>query len=397
MFQNKRVLLGVTGGVAAYKAIEIASRLKKMGAAVDVCLTENALNFVTPLAFSSITGRDVYVDGFQMKDGRIPHIYLGESDYIIVAPATKNFIAKLRAGICDNLLLNAISASNSNVYIAPAMNTKMYLNETNLENIDYLKSKGYRFIEPESGLLACNDVGIGKLPSPESILNKIIEMNNIDSKYLSKKIIVTSGSTVSELDPVRVFTNKSSGKMGLAIAKELKNRGAKVVYISRFKPIDEFEKYISIKTTNDMLEAVKNEMIDSDAIFMASAPLDYEFENYSQEKIKKSDSLQLTLKRTPDILKTIAPIKKDLKVIGFAAESENHLNYGKEKLKAKDMDAIVINNIKGETSAFGSDYNSGVVLLRDGRDFEIKNTTKNDFSNQLLNIIEEILWLPKFW
>lgn len=397
MFQNKRVLLGVTGGVAAYKAIEIASRLKKMGAAVDVCLTENALNFVTPLAFSSITGRDVYVDGFQMKDGRIPHIYLGESDYIIVAPATKNFIAKLRAGICDDLLLNAISASNSNVYIAPAMNTKMYLNETNLENIDYLRSKGYRFIEPESGLLACNDVGIGKLPSPESILNKIIEMNNIDSKYLSKKIIVTSGSTVSELDPVRVFTNKSSGKMGLAIAKELKNRGAKVVYISRFKPIDEFEKYISIKTTNDMLEAVKNEMIDSDAIFMAAAPLDYEFENYSQEKIKKSDSLQLTLKRTPDILKTIAPIKKDLKVIGFAAESENHLNYGKEKLKAKDMDAIVINNIKGETSAFGSDYNSGVVLLRDGRDFEIKNTTKNDFSNQLLNIIEEILWLPKFW
>lgn len=397
MFQNKRVLLGVTGGVAAYKAIEIASRLKKMGAAVDVCLTENALNFVTPLAFSSITGRDVYVDGFQMKDGRIPHIYLGESDYIIVAPATKNFIAKLRAGICDDLLLNAISASNSNVYIAPAMNTKMYLNETNLENIDYLKSKGYRFIEPESGLLACNDIGIGKLPSPESILNKIIEMNNIDSKYLSKKIIVTSGSTVSELDPVRVFTNKSSGKMGLAIAKELKNRGAKVVYISRFKPIDEFEKYISIKTTNDMLEAVKNEMIDSDAIFMAAAPLDYEFENYSQEKIKKSDSLQLTLKRTPDILKTIAPIKKDLKVIGFAAESENHLNYGKEKLKAKDMDAIVINNIKGETSAFGSDYNSGVVLLRDGRDFEIKNTTKNDFSNQLLNIIEEILWLPKFW
>ena len=391
MFQNKRVLLGVTGGVAAYKAIEIASRLKKMGAAVDVCLTENALNFVTPLAFSSITGRDVYVDGFQMKDGRIPHIYLGESDYIIIAPATKNFIAKLRAGICDNLLLNAISASNSNVYIAPAMNTKMYLNETNLENIDYLKSKGYRFIEPESGLLACNDVGIGKLPSPESILNKIIEMNNIDSKYLSKKIIVTSGSTVSELDPVRVFTNKSSGKMGLAIAKELKNRGAKVVYISRFKPIDEFEKYISIKTTNDMLDAVKNEMIDSDAIFMAAAPLDYEFENYSQEKIKKSDSLQLTLKRTPDILKTIAPIKKDLKVIGFAAESENHLNYGKEKLKAKDMDAIVINNIKGETSAFGSDYNSGVVLLRDGRDFEIKNTTKNDFSNQLLNIIEEIL------
>ncbi len=391
MFQNKRVLLGVTGGVAAYKAIEIASRLKKMGAAVDVCLTENALNFVTPLAFSSITGRDVYVDGFQMKDGRIPHIYLGESDYIIVAPATKNFIAKLRAGICDDLLLNAISASNSNVYIAPAMNTKMYLNETNLENIDYLKSKGYRFIEPESGLLACNDIGIGKLPSPESILNKIIEMNNIDSKYLSKKIIVTSGSTVSELDPVRVFTNKSSGKMGLAIAKELKNRGAKVVYISRFKPIDEFEKYISIKTTNDMLEAVKNEMIDSDAIFMAAAPLDYEFENYSQEKIKKSDSLQLTLKRTPDILKTIAPIKKDLKVIGFAAESENHLNYGKEKLKAKDMDAIVINNIKGETSAFGSDYNSGVVLLRDGRDFEIKNTTKNDFSNQLLNIIEEIL------
>lgn len=391
MFQNKRVLLGVTGGVAAYKAIEIASRLKKMGAAVDVCLTENALNFVTPLAFSSITGRDVYVDGFQMKDGRIPHIYLGESDYIIVAPATKNFIAKLRAGICDDLLLNAISASNSNVYIAPAMNTKMYLNETNLENIDYLRSKGYRFIEPESGLLACNDVGIGKLPSPESILNKIIEMNNIDSKYLSKKIIVTSGSTVSELDPVRVFTNKSSGKMGLAIAKELKNRGAKVVYISRFKPIDEFEKYISIKTTNDMLEAVKNEMIDSDAIFMAAAPLDYEFENYSQEKIKKSDSLQLTLKRTPDILKTIAPIKKDLKVIGFAAESENHLNYGKEKLKAKDMDAIVINNIKGETSAFGSDYNSGVVLLRDGRDFEIKNTTKNDFSNQLLNIIEEIL------
>lgn len=387
MFEGKRVLLGVTGGVAAYKAIEIASRLKKMGALVDVCLTENATEFVTPLAFSGITGREVYIDGFKLHDGRIPHIYLGEADYIIVAPATKNFIAKLRIGICDNLLLNAISASRSKVYIAPAMNTKMYLDKTNLENIDYLKEKGYFFINPDTGLLACNDVGIGKLPSPESILNAIIDLNIEDPRYSKKKFIVTSGSTLSELDPVRIFTNRSSGKMGLAIAKELKKRGADVIYISRFKPEDEFYKYINIKTTNDMLNAVKSELQNTSAIFMAAAPLDYEFDCYNDEKIKKAESLSFTLKRTPDILKSIKDEKGDLKVIGFAAESENHLEYGKNKLIDKDMDAIVINNIKGDTSAFGSDYNSGLVLTKDGKDLKIDNRSKGEFASKLLDFI----------
>ena len=391
MFKDKRVLLGVTGGVAAYKAIEIASRLKKMGAYVDVCLTENALHFVTPLAFSSITGRDVYVDGFEMKDGKIPHIYLGEADYIIVAPATKNFIAKLRAGICDNLLLNAISASEAQTFIAPAMNTKMYLDKTNLENIEYLKGLGYYFIEPDTGLLACNDVGIGKLPSPESILNEIIANNKQDSLFANKKVIVTSGSTVSQLDPVRIFTNRSSGKMGLAIARELQRRGANVVYISRFKPEDNFYKYIDISTTSDMLEAVKDEIKDSKALFMAAAPLDYEFDSYVEEKIKKADSLEFKLVRTKDILKTIAPIKGDMKVIGFAAESENHNEYGKEKLAKKDMDFIVINNIKGENSAFGSDRNSGTVLSKDNKKLEIKDTDKNSFARLMINFVEENL------
>lgn len=396
MFKDKRVLLGVTGGVAAYKAIEIASRLKKMGAMVDVCLTENALHFVTPLAFSSITGRDVYVDGFEMKDGKIPHIYLGEADYIIVAPATKNFIAKLRAGICDNLLLNAISASEAKTFIAPAMNTKMYLDKTNLENIEYLKSLGYYFIEPDTGLLACNDVGIGKLPSPESILNEIISAHKENSHFANKKVIVTSGSTVSQLDPVRIFTNRSSGKMGLAIARELKNRGANVVYISRFKPEDNFYKYIDISTTSDMLEAVKDEIKDSESLFMAAAPLDYEFDSYAEEKIKKSDSLEFKLVRTKDILKTIAPIKGDMKIIGFAAESEKHIEYGKEKLDKKDMDFIVINNIKGEKSAFGSDSNSGIVLSKDNKKLEIKETDKNSFARLMIDFVEENLWLQGF-
>ena len=396
MFKDKLVLLGVTGGVAAYKAIEIASRLKKMGALVDVCLTENALHFVTPLAFSSITGRDVYVDGFDMKDGKIPHIYLGQSDYIIVAPATKNFIAKLRAGICDNLLLNAISASEAQTFIAPAMNTKMYLNKINLENIEFLKTLGYYFIEPDTGLLACNDVGIGKLPSPESILNEIISTHRENSRFANKKVIVTSGSTVSQLDPVRIFTNRSSGKMGLAIARELKRRGANVVYISRFKPEDDFYKYIDICTTSDMLEAVKDEIKDSKALFMAAAPLDYEFDSYVEEKIKKSDSLEFKLVRTKDILKTIAPIKGDMKVIGFAAESENHIEYGKEKLVKKDMDFIVINNIKGENSAFGSDRNSGTVLSKDNKKLEIKDTDKNSFARLMIDFVEENLWLQGF-
>lgn len=396
MFKDKRVLLGVTGGVAAYKAIEIASRLKKMGALVDVCLTENALHFVTPLAFSSITGRGVYVDGFDMKDGKIPHIYLGQSDYIIVAPATKNFIAKLRTGICDNLLLNVISASEAQTFIAPAMNTKMYLNKINLENIEYLKTLGYYFIEPDTGLLACNDVGIGKLPSPESILNEIISTHRENSRFANKKVIVTSGSTVSQLDPVRIFTNRSSGKMGLAIARELKRRGANVVYISRFKPEDDFYKYIDICTTSDMLEAVKDEIKDSKVLFMAAAPLDYEFDSYVEEKIKKSDSLEFKLVRTKDILKTIAPIKGDMKVVGFAAESENHIEYGKEKLVKKDMDFIVINNIKGENSAFGSDRNSGTVLSKDNKKFEIKDTDKNSFARLMIDFVEENLWLQGF-
>lgn len=388
--KDKRVVLGVTGGIAAYKAIEIASILTKSEAMVDVVLTANALKFVTPLSFNSITGRHVYVDAFENYNNLISHIDLSTADLAIIAPATKNFIAKLRVGIADDLLLDAISAFENPVFIAPAMNTKMYLNNTNIENINYLKSIGYNIIEPDTGVLACGTTGIGRLPNPNKIVDFIIDSLFKSSFFNGKKVMVTAGPTISQLDPVRIFTNRSSGKMGEAIACELKQRGADVIYISHIEPKEKFFKYIKINSTVDMLSAVKLNM-DCEYLFMNAAPLDYEFEKYHEEKIKKSESLEFKLVRTPDILTSIKEIKGKMKVFGFAAESENFRENAMKKLVEKDMDFIFINNIKGSESAFGSDFNSGILFDKLGHEINLEKMTKRDIARKLVDYVEDSL------
>lgn len=392
MFKNKRIVLGVTGGIAAYKAIYMASALRKLGATVETVLTESALKFVTPTSFNGVTGEGVYTDMFENINGEIPHIYLSKADMIIVAPASKNEIAKMANGICDNLLTNAISAATCPVFIAPAMNTHMYLNVFNQENLNKLKKAGYIIIEPTYGNLACGDVGIGKFKEPDDIIDEIKKYFEVlnekkDDYYKNKNVIVTGGPTISKLDPVRIFTNRSSGKMGEAISNDLIERGANVTYLSYYKPKNESINHIKIETTNDLLDEVKSRISSNDILIMSAAPLDYEFSEYYDEKIKKSEELSFKMKRTPDILKSIKDIKGDLKVIGFAAESENAYENGKKKLIEKGMDIIFINNIK-EKSVFGSDENSGILLSKSGDEENVDRMSKREVSKHILDFAE---------
>lgn len=390
MFEGKRVVLAVTGGIAAYKSIYLASLLRKKGAIVETILTEAAQKFVTPVSFNGVTGHGVYSDGFQNINDEIPHIYLSKADMIIVAPASKNEIAKLACGMADNLLTSTISATKSPVFIVPAMNTNMYLNPINQENLRRLKEIGYIIIEPVSGNLACGDVGIGKMREPDEIYNFICDYfkNAEDDFYSGMNVIVTGGPTISKLDPVRIFTNQSSGKMGERICESLIKRGANVTYISYKKPANEKINHIKIVTTEDMLEEIKKRMGDNELLIMSAAPLDYEFESYHDEKIKKGEALTFKMKRTPDILKTIKPDKGDLKVIGFAAESENAYEYGLEKLKNKGMDMIFINNILKD-NVFGSEENNGIMISKNGEEKKVPRMDKSLIADAILDFFKE--------
>lgn len=390
MFESKRVVLAVTGGIAAYKSIYLASLLRKKGAIVETILTEAAQKFVTPVSFNGVTWHGVYSDGFQNINDEIPHIYLSKADMIIVAPASKNEIAKLACGMADNLLTSTISATKSPVFIVPAMNTNMYLNPINQENLRRLKEIGYIIIEPVSGNLACGDVGIGKMREPDEIYNFIYDYfkNAEDDFYSGMNVIVTGGPTISKLDPVRIFTNQSSGKMGERICESLIKRGANVTYISYKKPANEKIIHIKIETTEDMLEEIKKRMDDNELLIMSAAPLDYEFESYHDEKIKKGEALTFKMKRTPDILKTIKPDKGDLKVIGFAAESENAYEYGLEKLKNKGMDMIFINNILKD-NVFGSEENNGIMISKNGKEKKVPRMDKSLIADAILDFFKE--------
>lgn len=390
MFEGKRVVLAVTGGIAAYKSIYLASLLRKKGVIVETILTEAAQKFVTPVSFNGVTGHGVYSDGFQNINDEIPHIYLSKADMIIVAPASKNEIAKLACGMADNLLTSTISATKSPVFIVPAMNTNMYLNPINQENLRRLKEIGYIIIEPVSGNLACGDVGIGKMREPDEIYNFIYDYfkNAEDDFYSGMNVIVTGGPTISKLDPVRIFTNQSSGKMGERICESLIKRGANVTYISYKKPENEKINHIKIETTEDMLEEIKKRMGDNELLIMSAAPLDYEFESYHDEKIKKGEALTFKMKRTPDILKTIKPDKGDLKVIGFAAESENAYEYGLEKLKNKGMDMIFINNILKD-NVFGSEENNGIMISKNGEEKKVPRMDKSLIADAILDFFKE--------
>ena len=387
------ILLIVSGGIAAYKSIDLCSSLVKQGNDVKVILTKNAENFVTQLPFQTLTKNRVYTSTFEEIDEKeIQHIDLTKwADKIIVAPATANLISKFANGIADNLASSLMLAVRdvSRIYIVPAMNTFMYRNPIIKENMNKLIKLGFNFVEPDSGLLACGDVGEGKFPSIEKIENALFQ--EIEQDLKNKKVLVTAGPTKEFIDPFRCLTNPSTGKMGIAIANECAKRGAEVILVSSIDgdSISDKVKKIKVISTNDMFEAVKNNFKDCDFIIKAAAVSDYTPVQVFDKKVKKQDgNLSIEFKRTQDILKYVGDNKSDnQKVIGFAAETNNLIEYAKEKIIKKNLDYIVANDISKKDIGFGSEDNE--VYIIDKHD-NIKKIDKNSKNNIAKAIIDEI-------
>ena len=387
------ILLIVSGGIAAYKSIDLCSSLVKQGNDVKVILTKNAENFVTQLPFQTLTKNRVYTSTFEeIDENEIQHIDLTKwADKIIVAPATANLISKFANGIADDLASSLMLAVRdvSSVYIVPAMNTFMYKNPIIQENMNKLIKLGFNFIEPDSGLLACGDVGEGKFPSIKKIENVLFQ--EIEKDLKDKKVLVTAGPTKEFIDPFRCLTNPSTGKMGIAIANECAKRGAEVILVSSINDdsISNKVKKVKIISTNDMFEAVKNNFKDCDFIIKAAAVSDYTPVQVFDKKVKKQDgNLSIEFKRTQDILKYVGDNKSDnQKVIGFAAETNNLIEYAKEKIIKKNLDYIVANDISKKDIGFGSEDNE--VYIIDKHD-NIKKIDKNSKNNIAKAIIDEI-------
>lgn len=392
MLKGKNILLGVTGGIACYKSLEICSRLSKKGANIKVIMTDAAREFVTPLSFQTMSSNPVYIDMFkELEHVEVEHIALAKwADLIVIAPASANTIAKLANGFADNMLTTVCLASKAKKLIVPAMNTGMLDNVATVRNIETLIKDGFIVTDTQCDLLACKDVGRGKMLEPEEIV-EIMDGLFYEKDFDGKTVTVTAGPTREALDPVRFLSNKSTGKMGYAIAKEAYNRGAKVILITGPTSIKapKVSKVIEVESTSDMFEAVKNVFPKTDVLIKAAAPADFTPCEYSENKIKKSpDIMNLELKKTKDILKYIGGIKEDKILVGFAAESTNVEEFAKEKLKKKNLDFIVANNITMESAGFGTDTNIATIYDRDGGSFESGKVTKEELANIILDRIK---------
>ncbi len=391
MLKGKTIVLGVTGGIAVYKSADLVSRLKKLNANVEVIMTEAAAEFVTPLTFQTMSGNKVHMKMFEeVKDFDVEHISLAKkADVILVAPATANTIGKVANGICDNLLTTVIMAGRSRVVFAPAMNTEMYRNPFYQENMEKLKKLGYEFITPASGLLACGDVGEGKMAEPADIVEYLVN-SFVEKDLLGKTITITAGPTIAPLDPVRYMTNHSSGKMGYNLAEEAVYRGASVNLISGPTSLEvpKGVNFIPVKTTEDMLEGVRQVFETTDILIKSAAPLDYSPTEVSSSKIKKKDdgNLHVEYKRTPDIAEYFGKIKRDNQmIIGFAAETDNVYDYALKKLKKKNFDFIVANDLTKQGAGFGVDTNIITIICKDGNMEEYPLMNKRQVAKTILN------------
>lgn len=394
MSDKKTIVVGVTGGIAVYKALDVISKLKKAGLEVHVIMTEHATKFVSPLSFQSLSQNMVVVDMFsEPKAWEIQHISLAKkADLMLIVPATVNVLGKVANGIADDMLTTTIMATKAPVVFAPAANTNMFLNPIVQDNIRKLKTFGYKFIEPEEGRLACGDTGSGKL-ADTTLISEIALSMLYDIKDLKgKKVLVTAGPTIAPVDPVRFITNRSSGKMGYAIAEEARDRGAEVTLISGPCNIEKpfGIKVINIKENHEMLKAVKENFESSDIVIKAAAVADYKPKNYSTKKIKKvNDDLVIQFEKDTDILKTIGEIKKNQILVGFAAESDDLIANAKSKLERKNLDYIVANDITCNDTGFACDENKVNILCRDGRNISISKMSKKMIARELFNIINE--------
>ncbi len=392
MLNGKTILVGITGGIAAYKICELIRKFKKNGANVKVVATPNSLNFVTKLTLQNLSQNEVYVQEFDVKNWKPEHISLAdEADVMVIAPATANTISKIAQGIADNLLTSIACAFSKKMIIAPAMNCNMWNNSIIQENISKLKSLGVEFLEPESGFLACGYIGKGRLCSIDKIYDSVVESLNYSQVLRGKKIVVTAGGTIEDIDPVRYISNYSSGKMGKAIADCACEMGAEVVLITT-KSFEAPYKIVNVKSAIDMQKAIDNEFKNANYIIMAAAVADYRVKNYSEQKMKKTsdDTLSLELVKNPDILKGLCEKKTSQIVVGFCAESENLLQNAKEKIQKKGCDFLVANDISRCDIGFSSDDNEVTIFEKSGELKKIEKSSKKIIARKILeHIIQE--------
>ena len=395
MLKDKNILLGVTGGIAVYKIANLASMLKKQGANVKVIMTENACQFITPMTFETLTAQKVYTDTFDRNfEFKVDHIELGKwADVFLIAPATANVIGKLANGIADDMLTTTALAMRCPIVVSPAMNTTMFENKVVKHNIMKLRTYGMDIIMPASGHLACGDIGAGKMPEPEMLLEYIKRGVYKKKDLVGKKVCVSAGPTREAIDPVRYISNNSTGKMGVEIAKMAAYRGAKVSLIvgpsNVFVP--DFINRIDIKSAEDMYEEIMKISDSQDIIIKAAAVADYTPANYSDEKIKKKDGdLSIELSRTKDILKELGERKennpKKQFICGFSMETENMEENSKNKLAKKNADMIVANNVKVDGAGFGTDTNVVTIFTKDN-EIRLDKLSKTEVAEKIFDEI----------
>ena len=395
MLKGKTILLGITGGIAAYKAAYLTSALVKLHASVEVIMTEHATKFIAPLTFEQLTGNRVMVDTFDRNfTHQVEHIALAErTDLVMIAPATANICAKLAHGLADDMLSTTVLACRCPKLIAPAMNTNMYLNPVTQDNLEVLRHYGWQVIEPASGRLACGAVGAGKLPEPQDLLQYILKELALPHDLVGKKVLVTAGPTQESLDPVRYLTNHSTGKMGYALAKMAMLRGADVTLISGPTSIEKppFVDVVDIVSAQDMFDAVARYAPQSDFIFKAAAVADYTPTTYDDNKIKKKDGdLSIPLKRTQDILLHLGQHRHEGQVIcGFSMETQNMVENSRAKLTKKNVDMICANNLKVDGAGFGTDTNVMTLITADGVE-ELPIMPKEDVALRILDRAVEL-------
>lgn len=394
ILKDKNVVIGVTGSIAAYKIATLCSMLKKRGANTTVIMTKNALNFINPITFETLTGNKCLVDTFDRNfQYDVEHVELAKAaDVFLIAPASANVIAKAANGLADDMLTTTFLATACAKLVSPAMNTRMYNNQITQDNMAKLEHYGIKVIKPATGYLACGDVGEGKMPEPEELLEHIIYAIT-EKDLVGKKILVTSGGTKEKLDPVRFITNNSTGKMGFAIARAAYLRGAEVtlVYGNVSVPVPIGPKAVKIDSAADMAEAIKEVYKEQDIIIKAAAVADYTPETVSSEKVKKSDDdMSLPLKRTEDILGFLGKNRRDGQVLcGFSMETEHMLENSQKKLEKKNVDMIVANNVKVSGAGFGTDTNVVTFITKELVE-ELPIMSKDDVANRLLDRLVKI-------
>ena len=394
--RGRCVVLGITGGIAAYKAADLVSRLRKAGAEVNVIMTRNATQFITPLTLETLSAQSVVVDTFERPERReVEHVALAKkADLFVVAPATANVLAKMAHGLADDMLTTTLLAFRGQVLCAPAMNSGMYLHPATQDNLEILRKRGVRFVGPEGGRLACGDDGIGRMSEPQTILQACEACLNRERDMEGLRVLVTAGGTREYLDPVRYLSNESSGRMGFALAAAAMERGAEVTLVKAFTTAEKppVSREISVKTTLELYEVMMRECPGMDVIIQAAAPADYRFRKTYSEKVKKTNGQELVLEmeENPDVARAVGEGRRTGQtLVGFAAETGNLLENARKKLHSKHLDLVVANDVSLPGAGFGTETNIATMIFHGG-ERELTLRTKDEMAENILDQILEI-------